>query len=45
MKTAYKLSTADTFTPVSTWMSMPVRQLNRWIDVVVEVQAQNKKEG
>jgi len=44
MKTAYKLSTADTFTPVSTWMAMPIRQINRWIDVVVEVQAQQKKD-
>ena len=43
MKVAYKLSTADTFTPVATWMSMPIRQLKRWIDVIAEVQAQEKK--
>jgi hypothetical protein len=43
MVIAYKLSRADTFTPVADWMSMPIRRLIRWIDVVAEVQAQEKK--
>jgi hypothetical protein len=43
MATAYRLSRADTFTPVSVWMSMPIRKLMRWLDVVGEVQAQDKK--
>jgi hypothetical protein len=43
MKTAYRLSRADTFTPVSVWMAMPLRRLLSWIDVIAEVQAQDKK--
>jgi hypothetical protein len=43
MRTAYQLSRADTCTPVSYWMSIPLRQLFRWLDVVAEVQAQDKK--
>lgn len=45
MTTAYKLSRADTFTPVATWMAMPIRQLTRWLEVIVEVQAQEDKKG
>jgi hypothetical protein len=43
MATAYLLSRADTFTPVVAWMAMPIRQVVRWLDVVSEVRAQDKK--
>jgi len=43
MVTAYRLSRADTFMSVSAWMAMPIRQLKEWLDVITEVQAQDKK--
>jgi hypothetical protein len=43
MKTAYQLSRADTYTPVSVWMATPIRRLVEWLDVIAEVRAQDKK--
>lgn len=41
-KTAYRLSRADTFTPVTYWMSIPLRDLFGWIDVINDVCAEDK---
>jgi hypothetical protein len=41
-KQAYYLSRSDTFTPVSYWMSIPIRDLRGWIDAISEVRAEDK---
>ena len=42
MKTAYCLSLADTHAPVSYWMSLPLRDVFLWVDVICEVKQGGK---
>lgn len=42
MTAAYRLSRAETYTPVSYWMGLSMRDLRRWLDVVAAEQRRTK---
>lgn len=42
MATCYRLARADTYTPIGYWMALPLKQLNRWVEVIAETQKEDK---